>query len=513
MLAISNSRAGAESNKLAVGEPLPISVGDVVAGKYTVDAIIGVGGMGVVASATHVALGQRVALKVMRTARMNHETADRFLREARAAVSLKSSHVAKVLDVGTLASGLPFMVMELLEGRDLSSHLELQGALPVAEAVDYVLQACDALSEAHGLGIVHRDLKPENLFVTERRDGTPLVKVLDFGISKITTTIEISEPSAPRRAITHESTLMGSPMYMSPEQVRSAKNVDGRSDIWALGAILFELIAGRSAFYAESVPDIFVKILDKPAPLLEEALRDPPAGLSATIARCLEKDREKRFQTVDELAAALSTLGIKPTTPTIPPWDRGEIEVAPSSDRALVGAPPSAPLVLGPPQSRVAAETFVLPGRARSNRSALVGVFAVLAIAGLALAAGAFYRHKLSATVASKRGPAQPMSAVSSGTVSAPLGDVVPDTSSLLEGTSVGSARVTEPAASAGRGSAAGGRPRAGARAGSGSKASSSTSGVAAAGSDNASTIEAPPVAPEPTTPAAPVPTLRRTDW
>ncbi len=509
MLAISKNLVGAQSDKLVAGEPLPIVVGDVVADKYTVDAIIGVGGMGVVASATHVALGQRVALKVMRSARMNPESADRFLREARAAVSLKSSHVAKVLDVGTLPSGLPFMVMELLEGSDLSSQLEARGALPCSEAIDYVLQACDALSEAHALGIVHRDLKPENLFVTERRDGSALVKVLDFGISKVTPTLEVTESSAPRRAITHESTVMGSPMYMSPEQVRSAKHVDGRSDIWALGAILFELIAGRNAFYAESVPDIFVKILEKPAPRLEDAFRDPPAGLAEVIARCLEKEREKRFQTVDELAAALANLGTRPASPTIPPWDRSvDIPVDPNGDGPVVPAA-SAPLLLPaaePVRARSAgAKTFVLPGRKTSRAKRFARAFALLALCGVGVGAGVHYRHKLQAMIGSTSAApvAQPAAAAAPppGPAVAPANAAVPTTAAAAE-----SAALAAPLASGVRvaGEPAGRKPRAGGRSPASKQGSSAI-------------VTAPAeAAPEPAAPAAsaaPAPSLRRTDW
>ena len=513
MSAISNNLLGAQGDRLVAGEPLPIAVGDVVGGKYTVDAVIGVGGMGVVASATHVALGQRVALKVMRSARMNPETAERFLREARAAVSLESSHVAKVLDVGTLESGLPFMVMELLEGSDLSSQLEARGALPCTEAIDYVFQACDALSEAHALGIVHRDLKPENLFVTERRDGSALVKVLDFGISKVTPTIEVVESSAPRRAITHESTVMGSPMYMSPEQVRSSKDVDGRSDIWALGAILFELVAGSSPFYAESVPDIFVKILEKPAPRLDEALRDPPAGLAETIARCLEKDREKRFQTVDELAAALANLGARPATATVPPWERPvEIAVDETGDGAIAGAA-SVPLALGavvPARPRSAgAKTFVLPGRSRSRRKKLARTSAALAICGVAIGAGAYYWHRQSALVESTSAPqaaqAAPVTpAPSSGPAAVPVANAAATTSSAaLSAPQAAAQAEPEPVASGVR-SPSSGRPRAGLRSGSGSKQASGAKAAAGAG---APAIDAPPATP------APAPSLRRTDW
>jgi serine/threonine-protein kinase len=409
------------------------------------------------------------------------------------------------------------MVMELLEGSDLSSQLETRGALPCPEAIDYILQACDALSEAHALGIVHRDLKPENLFVTERRDGTPLVKVLDFGISKVTATIEVSESSAPRRAITHESTVMGSPLYMSPEQVRSAKHVDGRSDIWALGAILFELVAGRSAFYAESVPDIFVKILEKPAPRLDEALRDPPPGLAEAIARCLEKDRDKRFQTVDELAAALANLGVRPTAATVPPWDRSvDIPIDENGDGAFLGTAVSSPLFLGqtaPARPRAAAETFVLPGRSRSRGKTVAKVLLSLAIVGAGLGAGFRYRTKVLAFAhvgAPKAAPAAAPAATEAPSDSATAAVVAASASAAAQGTSaLGVQAAVEPAPSvravaepASRVVSSGGRPRAGARAASGSKAASAA-GAPVTPSNEATSEPAP----------APAPSLRRTDW
>jgi serine/threonine protein kinase len=501
------SPSDAYSDKLVAGEPLPIRVGDVVGAKYTVDAILGVGGMGVVAAATHAALGQRVALKVMRTARMNAETADRFLREARAAVTLKSSHVAKVLDVGTLDTGLPFMVMELLEGSDLADKLEKRGALPCAEAIEYVLQACDAISEAHALGIVHRDLKPENLFVTERRDGTALVKVLDFGISKVASKVDATEGPTSRRAITHESTVMGSPMYMSPEQVRSAKHVDGRTDIWALGAILYELVSGHGAFWAETVPDIFVKVLDKPAPRLQDAIRDAPAGLADTIARCLEKDRDARFQTVDELAAALANLGVKPASPTIPPWDRStDIQVDETGAGSVPPVqPPAGAEPPAPPISvrRVTAETFVLPGRPRARRSKLAFLFAMLAISGIAFGAVGVYKRVPSSSRASPAARAS---------IAPPTDDpagasakVASATAPVVQTPAPPASVVAEPSA---RATAASPKSRAGA-------ANGGRAAPAVAGKQSPATSANPNAAATtaPAPPAAGAPTLRRTDW
>jgi serine/threonine protein kinase len=278
--------------------------GQLLAGKYRVEFVLGVGGMGVVVAARHIELESRVALKFLLPALLsNPDAVARFAREARAAVRIQNEHVARVLDVGTLENGAPYLVMEFLEGVDLSTWLAQRGALPIEQAVEFVLQACVAVADAHSLGIIHRDLKPANLFCIRRSDKQFIIKVLDFGISKLTEAGRTSD--TPGMAMTKTAAVMGSPLYMSPEQMRSAKDVDARTDIWALGIILFQLVANRAPFLGESVAEVAIQVGSDPPPALRGFRPDAPPGLEAVIFRCLEKDPRNRYGNVAELALAL----------------------------------------------------------------------------------------------------------------------------------------------------------------------------------------------------------------
>jgi eukaryotic-like serine/threonine-protein kinase len=301
--------SGPAAQSLGAGTP---ALGEVIAKKYRVESLVGRGGMGVVVAARHVQLGQVVAIKLL-TLPPDEERRDeavaRFLHEAQAAARLQNDHVVRIYDVGQLDDGLPFMVMELLAGSDLGTMLDERGALPEAEAVDYVLQACAGVAEAHQMGIVHRDLKPSNLFVTRRSDGLPLLKVLDFGISK-----QLSDAAGEAVAsLTNTRTLMGSPHYMSPEQIRDARRVDARADIWALGIILQELVTDAPVFRGESFPGVCAAIVADPPMPVRTMRPDVSERLEAIINRCLEKDVRRRYQTVAELAAELSPLGSRAT--------------------------------------------------------------------------------------------------------------------------------------------------------------------------------------------------------
>jgi eukaryotic-like serine/threonine-protein kinase len=280
----------------------PVEPGEILAGKYKVERVLGVGGMGVVLSAIHMQLEQRVALKFLLPEVLgNADIVARFAREARAAAKIQSEHVARVIDVGTLAEGSPYMVMEYLEGQDLAAVLEARGPLSIGDAVSYVLQACEALAEAHAAGIIHRDLKPANLFLAQRADRGTLVKVLDFGISKTTL--------GPDAKLTKTSTLVGSPLYMSPEQLTSSKSVDPRSDIWSLGVILYEFLSGCPPFIADTMPEIVAMIIGGTPPSIRDVRPDIPVELSNVIARCLERNLVARFDSVERLARALAPFG------------------------------------------------------------------------------------------------------------------------------------------------------------------------------------------------------------
>ncbi len=283
----------------------PVGIGEVLAGKYRVDGVLGSGGMGVVVAATHVHLDQRVAIKfLLPQALANPEVVARFQREARAAVKIHSEHVARVIDVGTLETGAPYMVMEYLEGTDLAHRIAAGPPLGIDDAVRFLLEACEALAEAHAAGIVHRDVKPANLFLAKRPDRTLSVKVLDFGISKA----GVGGIGQVSGGITSTQAVMGSPYYMSPEQLMSAKNVDSRSDIWALGIVLYEALVGTPPYQGDSLPEIVAQILQGAMPRVSAHRADVPAEVDAVVARCLAKEPSARFRDVGELATALAKL-------------------------------------------------------------------------------------------------------------------------------------------------------------------------------------------------------------
>jgi serine/threonine-protein kinase len=278
-----------------------VQVGDVVGGKYEVIRTLGRGGMGFVVAARHTTLDQTVAIKfLVRDFGEHDEAAARFLREARAAAKIESDYVCRVFDTGTLDSGIPYLVMEVLDGIDLEQELDQRGRLPVDEAVDLMMQALDAIATAHKLGVVHRDLKPANLFLTVRPDGSRRLKVFDFGISK---------SDEADIAVTDTDGIIGTPAYMSPEQARNAKKADHRTDLFSLGAILFEALSGRPPHVGESIGEILDSVMNKKPADIAELCPDLPEPLAAAIMRAIDPDREARFQSAHEMAKAIASFG------------------------------------------------------------------------------------------------------------------------------------------------------------------------------------------------------------
>jgi len=312
---------------------IPLDVGDVLAKKYRLERLVGEGGTGVVVAARHVQLDRLVAIKFLRTALASDEIRLRFEREARAIGQIESEHVVLVLDVGTLDDGhSPFMVMEYLEGKDLARTLKEDGPLSIEDSVDCMLQVCEALAGAHAQGIIHRDLKPANLFLTRRDDGGPHIKVVDFGISKILDPKVLRGDKGPRE-MTSAFTVLGSPRYMAPEQLRNSKDVDGRADLWSIGAVLFQLLSGTSPFDADNNVHVSLAVLTKEPALLRSVAPHVPAELEAIVNKCLTKDRAGRFETAGELADALYPFGSERTRESL---DRLEqAKQAPSLNLAL----------------------------------------------------------------------------------------------------------------------------------------------------------------------------------
>jgi serine/threonine-protein kinase len=420
---------------------LPIQPGDLVADKYRIERVLAQGGMGVVVVAHHEQLDQRVAIKLLLPEASGASSAvARFLREAQSAARIKSEHVCRVFDVGTLPDGAPYMVMELLDGADLATELEKRGALPPDEAAAHVFQALDAIVEAHRRGIVHRDLKPANLFLCRRDDGPVRVKVLDFGISKI----DSATLADPGFKITTTQTLLGSPAYMSPEQVRSSRDVDARTDIWSLGVILYESIAGGMLFAGRTLGEVFSKIREDPIPPLSSVRPGVPAEIEAIVARCLQRKPDDRFATAAELREALRAFLGRDRAALVPASDaaaRPPLTGDPALARTgLAGsAGESIPQAHGAEPSQTTVAAWTRPGvqRARGRAWAIGAVVLLLGGAGawalLARDKGAAALHAPDpprpAAVATDP-PPPPMTVAPAETATAPGGAAAPESPS-----------------------------------------------------------------------------------
>jgi serine/threonine protein kinase len=359
--------------------------GERIGGRYVVDGELGQGGMGIVVAARDTMLERRVAIKMLRRQLLALPTAcERFIREARAATRITSEHGVKILDVGTLPSGVPFLVMEHLEGCDLGTLLRLRGPLPPTEAVDFVMQALQAIAEAHAKGIVHRDIKPTNLFLTQRADGTPLVKVLDFGIAKI-----LEEHGELNELTGSHDTRLGSAHYMSPEQLRDPRRVDRRSDVWAVGVTLYELISGRTPFPGDNQFEIVSRILsESPIPLQDHrGDKIVPGELDIVVRTCLEREREHRFANVSELAQRLARFGSDDSRLSLTRICGLARQVAGRTHDEVGTVPSAVPDPRALPDLQEVRPASPRPVRPRLVRAALAatGLFSVVSLGGYAM--------------------------------------------------------------------------------------------------------------------------------
>jgi len=289
-----------------------LAVGEMVAGKYRIEGILGTGGMATVFAAWHEELEQRVALKMLHAGLRTDPTAvKRFMREAKNAARIQSEHVARIIDVGRMEDGeRVYIVMEYLEGNDLSRVLRARGALPVAEVVEHLVQACEAIAIAHSMGIIHRDLKPANLFLTRRFDGSTSVKVLDFGIAKAFDVPEANE-------LTSATTMIGSPLYMAPEQMANARDVDARADIWSLGVIAYRLLTKQLPYQGENVVELAMNVASRPPRPLRDLRPDLSPMLELAVMRCLERDPDLRWSDVGAFVEAIAPYGPPNLHPTV----------------------------------------------------------------------------------------------------------------------------------------------------------------------------------------------------
>jgi serine/threonine protein kinase len=376
-----------------------LGVGDALGGKYVVERLLGQGGMGAVYVARQEQLNRRVAIKVLLpTALVNAEAVARFEREARASAALQSDHVTRVLDVGRLENGAPYIVMELLEGEDLGAVLARRGPLPAAEVVRILLQVCDAIAEAHAAGIVHRDLKPANIFQARRPNGNVTIKVLDFGISK-------AAVGGQSVALTSSVAVMGTPRYMSPEQLRESRNVDGRSDIWALGVTAYELLSGATPFAKDTLAELCAEILTVDPPPLWSVRPDVPEPLASIVARCMRKDPAARFENVAALVASLEAAAAVPSRGASEPTSAG------SWQSATVVAPVSRDGLIFTASPVVNTGLQVAPARRRVPASLLAALLAVLVVATALVGVSALRGKPAPAPPAAAHAPASPASA------------------------------------------------------------------------------------------------------
>jgi eukaryotic-like serine/threonine-protein kinase len=289
------------------GPQEPVQIGQKVADKYRIDRVLGSSGMGIVYLAEHEEIGQWVAIKFLLEAAKNPQAFARFKREARVMAKIKNKHAVRIVDVGQLNEDTPYIVMEYLEGRDLSTVMKSNGPMPIPMACDVAMQVAEALASAHAAGVVHRDLKPSNIFLSPLADGSQHVTVIDFGVAKLRSGSEDGKEDGKKEEVTHTSMLIGSPRYMSPEQVSASRNVDHRADVWALGVILQEMLTGQRVFKGEGIGLLLAAIAAQPAPPIQSLLPAIPGSIAELMHYTLQKDPSARTPNVAEFAAPLAS--------------------------------------------------------------------------------------------------------------------------------------------------------------------------------------------------------------
>ncbi len=380
-------------------------IGDILGGKYRLHRLLGEGGMGAVYAAENLNTGRRVAIKTLRGEWTEHpEVVKRFLREARATTTIAHPNVVEVLDLDVDRDlRTPYIVQEFLEGRTLEAHLAAQPGerLPAAEALAILVPVMGALVTAHARGIVHRDLKPANLFLARGRGGVVVPKVIDFGIAKNV------DSNAAVTSQTQAGTAIGTPAYMSPEQVAGLADIDAQTDVWSLGVVLYETLSGRLPYDADNVNVLMGKILYEAPVLLEDVASDVPADLVAVVARALCRDRAQRFRSVADLLAAVLASPSCPAALASSDALHGALPpafdaAADSHDPDSVATQPRASATPAAPASNVPGDTLVTvarsvdepspsPGRGRFGGlgAVAVAVVALVAVAGVLSLRGA----------------------------------------------------------------------------------------------------------------------------